>query len=64
MAPADCAWNLPKPDFPTCPCTKIPSEPGPSGYGAAWLARLSGGQKVAGSNPASPTNPIEVLEDR
>ena len=27
----------------------------PSGRGAAWLARLSGGQKVAGSNPAGPT---------
>ena len=27
-----------------------------SGRGAAWLARLSGGQKVAGSNPAGPTD--------
>ncbi len=26
-----------------------------SGCGAAWLARLTGGQEVAGSNPASPT---------
>src|SRR6266542_3106520 len=28
---------------------------GPTGRGAAWLARLTGGQKVAGSNPAGPT---------
>ena len=27
----------------------------PSGCSAAWLARLTGGQKVVGSNPASPT---------
>ena len=26
-----------------------------SGYSAVWLARLSGGQEVAGSNPAIPT---------
>ena len=26
-----------------------------SGCSAAWLARLTGGQKVVGSNPASPT---------
>ena len=26
-----------------------------AGRGAAWLARLTGGQKVAGSNPAGPT---------
>ena len=26
-----------------------------SGYSAAWLARLSGGQKVASSNLAVPT---------
>ncbi len=26
-----------------------------SGCGAAWLARLTGGQEVAGSNPVSPT---------
>lgn len=25
------------------------------GYSAAWLARLTGGQEVVGSNPASPT---------
>ena len=29
--------------------------PGHTGCGAAWLARLTGGQEVAGSNPASPT---------
>jgi hypothetical protein len=28
-----------------------------TGCGAAWLARLTGGQEVAGSNPASPTEP-------
>ena len=28
---------------------------GSSGYSAAWLARLTGGQEVVGSNPASPT---------
>ena len=26
-----------------------------TGCGAAWLARLTGGQKVAGSNPVTPT---------
>ena len=26
-----------------------------TGCGAGWLARLTGGQEVAGSNPASPT---------
>lgn len=26
-----------------------------SGRGAAWLARLTGGQKAAGSNPVAPT---------
>ena len=29
---------------------------GSTGRGAAWLARLTGGQKVAGSNPAGPTD--------
>ena len=28
---------------------------GHTGCGAAWLARLTGGQEVAGSSPASPT---------
>jgi resuscitation-promoting factor RpfA len=55
--------------WPTCaPCAPVsrgwlsPLVPGAfryegaaSGYGAAWLARPSGGRKVAGSNPASPT---------
>ena len=27
-----------------------------SGRGAVWLARLTGGQKVAGSNPVAPTS--------
>ncbi len=26
-----------------------------SGRGAVWLARLAGGQEVAGSNPVAPT---------
>ena len=41
-----------------CPCHQLKFTPEPplSGYGAAWLARPSGGRKVAGSNPASPTN--------
>ncbi len=26
-----------------------------TGCGAAWLARLTGGQEVPGSNPGSPT---------
>jgi hypothetical protein len=25
------------------------------GYGAAWLARFTGGEEVVGSNPATPT---------
>lgn len=29
-------------------------DPPRTGYGAAWLARLTGGQEVVGSNPASP----------
>jgi hypothetical protein len=31
---------------------------GDSGCGAAWLARLLGVQEVPGSNPGSPTNPL------
>ncbi len=33
---------------------------GHTGCGAAWLARLTGGQEVAGSNPASPTRKGQV----
>ena len=33
-----------------------PLDTSSAGRGAAWLARLSGGQKVAGSNPAGPTD--------
>ena len=29
-----------------------------SGCSAAWLARLTGGQKVGGSNPLSPIRPV------
>src|SRR5207244_7064394 len=32
-----------------------PVESCATGRGAAWLARLTGGQEVAGSNPAGPT---------
>ena len=42
-----------------CPARDFAPEGDPSGYGAAWLARPSGGRKVAGSNPASPTNTID-----
>ena len=39
-----------------------------AGCGAAWLARLTGGQEVAGSNPASPTEhlspPMRLLVHR
>ena len=34
------------------PCARLGD---PTGCSAAWLARLTGGQKVVGSNPASPT---------
>ena len=37
---------------PTVPIS--PKLPKP-GRGAAWIARLTGGQKVAGSNPVAPT---------
>ena len=30
-----------------------------TGYSSAWLERLTGGQKVVGSNPASPTPRFE-----
>ena len=33
----------------------FPAESG-TGCSAAWLARLTGGQKVAGSNPVTPTS--------
>ena len=32
-----------------------------TGCSAAWLARLSGGQEVVGSNPASPTLLMSVF---
>ena len=35
--------------------TQVPIDVGSSGRGAAWLARLTGGQEVAGSNPVAPT---------
>jgi hypothetical protein len=31
-----------------------------SGCGAAWLARLSGGQEVPGSNPGTPTERMPI----
>ena len=31
-----------------------------TGCGAAWLARLTGGQEVPGSNPGSPTTEVQV----
>ena len=43
-------------------CRAVPGElpfPRP-GRGAAWLARWSGGPKVAGSNPAAPIHSIRV----
>ncbi len=36
---------------------------GRSGCGAAWLARLTGGQKVAGSNPVTPTFCKSLLDN-
>ena len=38
------------------PCNARPVQSAAAGRGAAWLARLTGGQKVAGSNPAGPTD--------
>ena len=35
-----------------------------TGCGAAWLARLTGGQEVAGSNPASPTDTRPAQDER
>ena len=34
-----------------------------TGCGAAWLARLTGGQEVPGSNPGSPTEWVELLAE-
>jgi hypothetical protein len=31
-----------------------------AGCGAAWLARLTGGQEVPGSNPGSPTRNMQL----
>lgn len=33
---------------------------GVTGCGAVWLARLTGGQEVGGSNPLSPTTKVQV----
>ena len=35
-----------------------------TGCGAAWLARLTGGQEVPGSNPGSPTEKLQLTELR
>ena len=62
-----CATVLPKPRgaafadplamrFPACPCPEYRYVSRLSGRGAAWLARPSGGRKVASSNLAGPTN--------
>ena len=50
--------------FRPCPRPRFPSERASSGYGAAWLARPSGGRKVAGSNPASPTKITRTVMER
>ena len=34
-----------------------------AGCGAAWLARRSGGPKVGGSNPLSPTKSLQFTVD-
>ena len=34
--------------------SELPRRGRRTGRGAAWLARLTGGQKVAGSNPVAP----------
>src|SRR5207247_10013547 len=51
------------PDPPALQGQEAPRGPravgcGSTGRGAAWLARLTGGQKVAGSNPAGPTDGV------
>src|SRR5207247_6317739 len=52
------------PDPPALQGQEAPRGPravgcGSTGRGAAWLARLTGGQKVAGSNPAGPTDELD-----
>ena len=42
-----------------CRCESSGCRAADSGRGAAWLARLTGGQEVAGSNPVAPTLLVE-----
>jgi hypothetical protein len=52
-------WGAPQssqsPQAPSRPSAKLPNGTRP-GRGAAWLARLTGGQEVGGSNPPGPTD--------
>ena len=51
--PADVADSSPICDTDSRP---LWGQPPFSGRGAVWIARLTGGQKVAGSNPVAPTD--------
>src|ERR671919_35023 len=48
----------------TVGCVAVNSLAERSGRGAAWLARLTGGQEVGGSNPPGPTRAIIHRGDR
>ena len=39
------------------------SDPTKTGRGAVWLARLTGGQEVGGSNPLAPINKLLETKD-
>ena len=45
-----------------CHIARLLANTASSGCSAAWLARLTGGQKVAGSNPVTPTSEAVYLQ--